>query len=108
MLSSSPSETDVTPIAAPASDVKNPEPGPFESMRDLRCPLAIQLGTGSLTVRQCLELKPGSILTLSQHAGEELELRVNDVLIGYGEVLILEDLTSFRVTQLAPAERTGV
>ena len=97
-----------TPIAASSTDVKSPEPGPFESMHDLRCPLSIQLGTGSLTVRQCLELKPGGILTLSQHAGDELELRVNDVLVGYGEVLILDDLTSFRVTKLAPAEGVGV
>ena len=96
-----------TPIAASSIDVTSPEPGPFESMHDLRCPVAIQLGTGSLTVRQCLELKPGGVLTLSQNAGEELELRVNDVLIGYGEVLILDDLTSFRVTKLASAGSTG-
>ena len=95
-------------IAAPSPDVESLEPGPFKSMHDLRCPLAIQLGTGSLTVRQCLGLKPGGILTLNQHAGDELELRVSDVLIGYGEVLILEDLTSFRVTKLAPAEGAGV
>ncbi len=95
------------PIVPPSPDVKSLEPGPFESMHNLRCPLAIRLGTGSLTVRQCLELKPGSVLTLSQHAGDELELRVNEVLIGYGEVLILEDLTSFRVTKLAHAEGAG-
>lgn len=96
-----------TSIAVSSTDVTSPEPGPFESMHDLRCPLVIQLGTGSLTVRQCLELKPGGVLTLSQQAGEELELRVNDVLIGYGEVLILDELTSFRVTKLAAAEGTG-
>ena len=90
--------------AAPSPEVKSLESGPFASMHDLRCPVAVQLGTGSLTVRQCLELSPGSVLTLSQHAGDDLDLRVSDVLIAHGEVVILESLTSFRVTKLASAE----
>lgn len=92
--------------AAPSPEVLSLPAGPFASMHDLRCPVAVQLGTGSLTVRQCLELRPGSVLTLSQHAGEDLDLRVNDVLIAHGEVVILEGLTSFRVTKLASAEGT--
>lgn len=96
-----------TPETVPAADLKAPEQGPFKSMHDLRCPLSVLLGSGTLTVRQCLELRPDSVVTLSQHAGEELELRVNDVLIGHGEVEILEEITSLRVTRLASAEGSG-
>jgi flagellar motor switch protein FliN/FliY len=76
-------------------------------MHDLRCPVAALIGTGSLTMRQCLELKPGSVVTLSQQPGDDLELRVNDVLIGYGEVVIFEDSTSIRVTRIAPGDGSG-
>ncbi len=71
-------------------------------MEDLRCPVTAVLGTGSVTVRQCLELEPESVLTLSQGAGEYLQLRANDVLIAYGEVVILEETTSLRVTKIEP------
>ncbi len=77
---------------------------PFESMEDLRCPLTAVLGTGSVTVRQCLELQPESVLTLSQSAGEYLQLRANDVPIAYGEVVILEEATSIRITKIEPGD----
>ena len=76
-------------------------------MHDLPCPVAALLGTGSLTMRQCLELKPNSIVTLSQQPGDDLELRVNNVLIGYGDVVIFEESTSIRVTRIAPADGSG-
>ena len=98
-----------TPQTEPSADAQqSSEPSsPFQSMHDVRCPVAALIGTGSLTMRQCLELKPDSVVTLSQQPGDDLELRVNGVLIGHGEVVIFEDSTSIRVSRIAPADGSG-
>lgn len=67
-------------------------------MHDLKCPVTILLGTTNITVSQCLELKPDSLVVLRQAAGSDLELRVNGVLLARGEVVIVEHAASFRVT----------
>ena len=91
----------------PAADAQNVSASPFQSMHDLRCPVSALIGNGSLTMRDCLELKPGSVVTLNQQPGDDLEIRVNDVLVAYGEVVIFEDSTSIRVTRIAPADGSG-
>jgi flagellar motor switch protein FliN/FliY len=97
-----------TPQTEPSADAQQgSESSPFQSMHDVRCPVAALIGTGSLTMRQCLELKPDSVVTLSQQPGDDLELRVNGVLIGHGEVVIFEDSTSIRVTRIAPSDGSG-
>ena len=94
-----------SPEASPPPEPTPPEP--FESFHDLRCPATVILGTGNVTVRQCLELKPDSVVTLHQAVGEDLELRVNGVLIAHGEVVIVEDSTSFRITSVDVSNEPG-
>ena len=97
-----------TPQLEPSPDVQpGSESSPFGSMHDVQCPVAALIGTGSRTRRQGRELKPGSVVTLSQQPGDDLQLRVNDVRVGYGEVVIFEDSTSIRITRIAPADGSG-
>ena len=79
----------------------------FKSMHDIRCSVTAVLGTGTVTVRECLELGPNSVVTLRQHAGQDLELHVNGVLVAYGEVVIVEDKTSLRVSRIALVNEAG-
>ena len=97
------SAPETVPTPAPAQTA----PEPFESMHDLRCPVTVILGTGSVTVRQCLELKRNSIVVLRQGVGEDLELRINGVLIAQGEGVIVEDTTSIRVTSVDVSNEPG-
>ena len=48
-------------------------------LRDVVCGVDVVLGTGSITVRQCLALKDGSIIPLEQVAGSDLQVVVNGV-----------------------------
>ncbi len=59
------------------------------------------LGTGSITVRQCLALDRNSLVELGQSAGEDLQLTVNGVLLARGEVVIIEDSAGLRITEVA-------
>ena len=71
-------------------------------MYDVRCGVAVVLGTASLTVRDCLRLERQSIVRLHQSAGSDLEVRVHGVTIATGEVVILDDNTALRISRVSP------
>ena len=91
------------PTSSSSSD--GPEPAtPFDALDRMRCPVTVVLGTGSITVRQCLALERHSILRLAQSAGEELSILVNGVTLARGEVAIIDTSTAIRLTELSPAQ----
>jgi flagellar motor switch protein FliN/FliY len=79
------------------------DPGalPFADLLDVVCPVSIVLGSGTITVAQCLSLQKHSVLPLQQSAGEDLQVVVNGTLIAKGEVVIVEDSTALRLTEIA-------
>ena len=93
------------PDSAPALEAAPTEP--FAALHDLQCPVTVRLGTASLTVRHCLALAPGSVVTLDQAAGTDLTLQVNGVALARGEVVIVEDATSLRITSVEVAASGG-
>jgi flagellar motor switch protein FliN len=67
---------------------------------DVKVKVAVQLGSVQLPMRDVLELAPGSILQLLQHASDPVGLFVNDKLIAYGEVVIIQDNFGIKITEL--------
>ncbi len=82
--------------AAPADGVQNP----YAGLLDVACDLSVILGTGTISVRRCLSLHRHSVLRLEQSAGEDLQVMVNGILVARGEVVIVEDSTAIRVTEI--------
>lgn len=76
---------------------------PFDTLGALSCPVTVILGTGLISVRQCLGLEPDSILRLAESAGDDLRVVVNGIAIARGEVALVDTSTAIRVTELAPA-----
>jgi flagellar motor switch protein FliN/FliY len=85
-----------------SSDAGALEP-PFAGLLDVVCRVEIILGTGRLTVREYLGLGRQSVVALVQAAGEDLRLVVNGVTLARGEVLVGDQSTAVRLTQIAPA-----
>jgi flagellar motor switch protein FliN/FliY len=73
----------------------------FQQLLDVVCPTNVMLGTGTITVRQCLALDRNSLVELEQSAGEDLQLSVNGVLLARGEIVIIEDSAGLRITEIA-------
>jgi len=73
---------------------------PFSELTDVVCGAVVVLGCGTVTVRRCLGLQRHSVLRLDQSAGEDLLVQVNGVTIAKGEVVIVEDSTAIRVTEI--------
>ncbi len=90
------------PTSSSSSNEKDGEGGtpPFPSLLDVICELSVTLGTGTVTVRRCLGLQRHSVLRLEQSAGEDLQVMVNGVTIARGEVVIVEDSTAIRISEI--------
>ncbi|MEN3202603.1 MAG: flagellar motor switch phosphatase FliY [Atribacterota bacterium] len=80
--------------------------GNLELLFDVTLPLVVELGRTRLSVREILDLGPGSIIELDKLAGEPVDLYVNDVLFARGEVVIIEENFGIRITEIvSPEER---
>jgi flagellar motor switch protein FliN/FliY len=73
----------------------------LDLLRDVKCPVSVVLGTGSISVRRVLSLDRQSIVRLAQSAGEDLQMVVNGVVVARGEVVVVEDSTAIRLTEIS-------
>ena len=67
---------------------------------DVKVKVTVQLGSSQLLMRQVLELAPGSVVQLNQHASDPVGLYVNDKLVAYGEVVVVDDNFGIKITEL--------
>jgi flagellar motor switch protein FliN/FliY len=74
----------------------------YAPLHDVTCEVSVVLGTGLMSVRQCLYLKRKTVIPLDQVAGSDLQMRVNGVAIAHGEVVIVDDSTAIRLTSIVP------
>jgi flagellar motor switch protein FliN/FliY len=78
---------------------------PFARLRDVVCPVEVVLGTGHMSLRRVLAVERGSVIRLSQSAGEDLFVTVNGVRLAEAEVIIIDETIAVRVTHLAGPSR---
>ncbi len=71
---------------------------------DVGFDIEIELGSTNIKIREILELKKGSIISLSKSAGEAIEIYANGKLIAKGEVIVLENNFGIRVTDIVKPE----
>ncbi len=67
---------------------------------DVKVKVTVQLGSSQLLMRHVLELAPGSVVQLNQHASDPVGLYVNDKLVAYGEVVVVDDNFGIKITEL--------
>lgn len=97
-MSSSPISSSSTERVLPALD-----PGdPLAAMFDVRCNVDVVIGTGALTLRECLTLKRDHVVKLLEPAGSDLSIRVHGVTLAAGEIVVIEDAAALRVTRVLP------
>lgn len=101
-MSSSPTSSSSSEPAAAAT-------APFElaSLGDVVCQLDFVIGTANMAVADCLRLQLDSVVRLAQSAGSDLELRAHGVVVGHGEVAVVDDIASLRMTRIAVPAGVG-
>ena len=65
------------------------------------------IGTGQLTVHECLRLGRQERRAPEQSAGGDLEVRVHGVAIAHGEVAVIDDNAALRVTRISMPSGVG-
>jgi flagellar motor switch protein FliN len=100
-MSSSPNSSSSSDTASKTSELADLAP-----LYDVPCEVSVVLGTGRVSVRQCLYLKPKTVIPLAQVAGADLQLLVNGVPIATGEVAVLDDSAAVRLTHIVPPPST--
>ena len=51
-----------------------------------------------MTLRELLRIEVGGVLRMARSAGENIDIMVDGKLIGFGEIVIIEDAMGIRVT----------
>jgi flagellar motor switch protein FliN/FliY len=75
---------------------------PLAAVLDVDCSVEFVIGTGRMTVRDCLRLERMSIVRLEQPAGTDLEMRVQGHPLASGEVVVVDDGTALRISRVIP------
>jgi len=76
----------------------------LEDLKHVRIHIAADLGSTSISVREVLQLKEGSVIPLDKLAGEMTEIYGNGRLIGRGEVVVIGDELHVRISEIVGAE----
>jgi flagellar motor switch protein FliN len=89
------------PVAAPAqpATAAGKRQG-IELLHGVVMDVTVELGRTRLSVRELLELSPGTVLELDRAAGSPADLLVNGRLIARGEVVVVDEDFGLRVTEI--------
>ncbi len=95
-MSSSPTLSSSTePARAEVHDLTTP-------LQDIRCQVDVIIGTGVLTLRECLTLQRQHVVKLVEPAGGDLSIRVHGVTLATGEVVVVDNAAALRITHIVP------
>jgi len=67
-------------------------------LADVAIDVEVELDRKQLTVREILELEAGNVLKMTRSAGENIDVVIGGSLIGFGEIVLVEDTVAVRIT----------
>ncbi|HET7579072.1 MAG TPA: flagellar motor switch phosphatase FliY [Bacillales bacterium] len=68
---------------------------------DIPLQVTVELGRTKRTVKDILNLSPGSVIELDKLAGEPVDIYVNNKMVAKGEVVVIDENFGVRVTEIA-------
>jgi len=80
----------------------------MERLSDVSITIRAELAQATITFRELLDLEEGRIIELARPAGENIDVYAEDVLIGWGEVLLTEGTMTVRIADLQNALLPGL
>lgn len=73
----------------------------IRAIADVPIQLEVELDRIRLTIRQVLELDIGTVLKMHRSAGENVEIVVGGERVGFGEIVVIEEMMGVRLTDFA-------
>jgi flagellar motor switch protein FliN len=72
----------------------------FHRIDDVPITVRAELDRRTITIRELLELGEGSVLSFPRPAGENVDVYAEEVLIGTGEIIIVDAALGVRIADL--------
>jgi flagellar motor switch protein FliN/FliY len=70
-------------------------------LADVPIDVQVVLDRRSMTMRDVLALEAGSTLRMTRAAGENVDMYLGDVLLGTGEIVVIEQAMGVRITDFS-------
>ena len=70
---------------------------------DIDVGVTVELGRTEMTIKEVLELTPGSVIELNKLAGEPVDVLVNGSPVAKGEVVVINEHFGVRITEILGA-----
>jgi len=67
-------------------------------LSDVPLDIEVELDRRIMTIGSILELEAGSVIRMTRSAGENIDLLIGGVVVGFGEIVIIEDTMGVRIT----------
>jgi flagellar motor switch protein FliN/FliY len=67
-------------------------------LADVPIDVEVELGRKIMSISEILGLDVDSLIRMPRSAGDNIDIRVGGTLIGYGEIVIIEDAVGVRIT----------
>ena len=91
----------VAPVRTEAPQAKEPVNNPIEAYHWLRCQTAAEIAVPRFTVGDLLNLRQGSVVRTATPVANDVPVRVNKILLGWGRFEAVNDRLAIRITELA-------
>lgn len=79
-------------------------PLPPTFLSDVPLDVSVELDRRILTMREVLALECGSVIRLTRSAGENIDITIGGALVGFGEIVVIEDSMGVRITDFTLQE----
>ena len=73
-------------------------PAAIHPLADVALQVEVELDRRVMTVREILDLDIGSVIRMNRSAGENIDISIGGSLVGFGEIVIIEDTMGIRIT----------
>jgi flagellar motor switch protein FliN/FliY len=67
-------------------------------LADVPLDIEVELDRRIMTIGAILDLDIGSVIRMGRSAGENIDILIGGVLVGFGEIVIIEDTMGVRIT----------
>jgi flagellar motor switch protein FliN/FliY len=71
---------------------------------DIPVEIRVEMDRRILTMREILDLHEGSLIGTDRSAGENIDIYIGGELVGYGEIVVMENIMGVRITDFRDEE----
>jgi flagellar motor switch protein FliN/FliY len=75
-------------------------PANLEILLDVKVKLTVELGSCQMTMRDILQLNPGSVVKLDKTAQAPVDLYINQKRIARGEIVMVDDAYGIKIVEI--------